>query len=95
MEYILLFIVLLILSGIFSGSETSLFQLKIYRNDIPEKIKKLIENPRKLLVAILTGNTIINVIIASIAAIITHDFATSKGYSPSLILFGSKKGPFM
>ncbi len=87
MGYILLFIGLLILSGIFSGSETSLFQLKIHRDDIPEEIKKLIENPRKLLVAILTGNTIINVIIASIAAIITHDFATSKGYSPSLILF--------
>ena len=87
MEYILLFIVLLILSGTFSGSETSLFQLKIHRDDISEEIKKLIENPRKLLVAILTGNTIINVIIASIAAIITHDFATSKGYSPSLILF--------
>jgi len=87
MGYIFLFIILLILSGVFSGSETALFQLKTHRKDIPEEIRKLLENPRKLLVAILTGNTIINVIIASIAAIITHDFAQEKGYSPSLILF--------
>jgi len=84
--YLVFFIILLIMSGIFSGSETALFQLKIYRKDIPDEIRNLLENPRKLLVSILTGNTIINVIIASLAAIITHDFANSKGFSPSLIL---------
>ncbi|MAJ43476.1 MAG: metal transporter [Candidatus Marinimicrobia bacterium] len=87
MGYIFLFMILLVLSGVFSGSETALFQLKIHRKDIPMEIRKLLENPRKLLVSILTGNTIINVIIASIAAIITHEFAQEKGYSPSLILF--------
>lgn len=84
--YLVFFIFLLLLSGIFSGSETALFQLKIYRKDIPDEIRNLLENPRKLLVSILTGNTIINVIIASLAAIITHEFANSKGFSPSLIL---------
>tara|TARA_B100001029_G_C15054037_1_gene452968 strand:- start:793 stop:2046 length:1254 start_codon:yes stop_codon:yes gene_type:complete len=87
MGYIFFFIILLIISGIFSGSETALFQIKIHRKDIPEDIRYILKNPQKLLVAILTGNTIINVIIASIAAIIMHDFAQDKGYSPLLILF--------
>ena len=85
--YIFLFIILLFLSGIFSGSETALFQFKTHHKDIPDEILQLLENPQKLLVSILTGNTIINVIIASFAAIITIDFAHSQGYSTSLILF--------
>jgi len=64
-----------------------LFQIKTHRKDIPDEILKLLENPQKLLVSILTGNTIINVIIASFAAIITIDFAHSQGYSTSLIIF--------
>jgi putative hemolysin len=85
--YFLFFLVLLFLSGIFSGSETALFQLKTHRKDIPDEIRNILENPRKLLVSILTGNTIVNVIIASLAAIFTHEFAKTKGYSPSLVLF--------
>ncbi|MBC8196382.1 MAG: HlyC/CorC family transporter [Candidatus Marinimicrobia bacterium] len=84
--YFILFTILLILSGIFSGSETALFQIKTHRKDIPEDILKLLENPRKLLISILTGNTIINVIIASLAAMITSKFAKDNGYSTSIIL---------
>ncbi len=84
--YFILFTILLILSGIFSGSETALFQIKTHRKDITEDILKLLENPRKLLISILTGNTIINVVIASLAAMITSKFAEDNGYSTSIIL---------
>ena len=60
------------MSAFFSGSETAYFNLKPHREDIPSKLKNLLANPRRLLVSILTGNTIINVAIGSLAAIITY-----------------------
>ena len=68
---ILIFVSLILLSGFFSGSETAYFNLKIHHDDIPKRLKDLLENPRSLLVSILTGNTIINVAIGSLAALIT------------------------
>lgn len=68
---IIFFISLILLSGFFSGSETAYFNLKIHHDDIPKKLKDLLEKPRSLLVSILTGNTIINVAIGSLAAVIT------------------------
>ena len=46
--YIFLFLFLLFLSGIFSGSETALFQIKTHRKDIPDKILKLLEEYLKI-----------------------------------------------
>ena len=68
---ILFFTFLIILSGFFSGSETAYFNLKTHHDDIPQKLRDLLSNPRSLLVSILTGNTIINVAIGSFAAFIT------------------------
>ena len=68
---IIFFIFLIILSGFFSGSETAYFNLKTHHDDIPQKLRDLLSNPRSLLVSILTGNTIINVAIGSFAAFIT------------------------
>ena len=51
--------------------------------DVPSKLKDLLANPRSLLVSILTGNTIINVAIGSLAAIITYRISP---YNPNLIL---------
>ena len=68
---IIFFIFLIILSGFFSGSETAYFNLKTHHDDIPQKLRDLLSNPRSLLVSILTGNTIINVAIGSLAAFIT------------------------
>ena len=68
---IIFFISLIILSAFFSGSETAYFNLKTHHDDIPQKLKDLLSNPRSLLVSILTGNTIINVAIGSFAAFIT------------------------
>jgi len=68
---ILIFITLIFLSAFFSGSETAYFNLKSYREDVPSKLKKLLKTPRRLLVSILTGNTIINVLIGSLSALLT------------------------
>ena len=71
--YILIsFIFLIMLSAFFSGTETAYFNLKTHRDDVPSKLKDLLDNPRRLLVSILTGNTIVNVGIGSLAAIITY-----------------------
>ena len=69
---IISFILLIILSAFFSGTETAYFNIKTHRDDIPSKLKDLLDNPRRLLVSILTGNTIVNVGIGSLAAIITY-----------------------
>ena len=69
---IIFFILLIVLSAFFSGTETAYFNLKTHRDDVPSKLKDLLDNPRSLLVSILTGNTIVNVGIGSLAAIITY-----------------------
>ena len=67
---IALFIILLILSAFFSSSETALFHLKSY-NDINKRVKNLLSKPQKLLSTLLTGNTIVNIAIGSLAATYT------------------------
>ena len=69
---IISFIFLVMLSAFFSGTETAYFNIKTHRDDVPSKLKDLLDNPRRLLVSILTGNTIVNVGIGSLAAIITY-----------------------
>ncbi len=84
-----LFILLLLSSAYFSGSETALFNLK--RNDV-EKLKhdiapssrlivRLLTSPKRLLITILTGNTIVNVALASMAALITVGIAREHGFN--------------
>ena len=78
-----IFLVLILLSAFFSGTETAYFNIKPHRDDVPSKLKDLLVDPRSLLVSILTGNTIINVAIGSLAAIITYRISPD---SPNLIL---------
>lgn len=91
---ITIFVVLLGMSGFFSGSETALFNLK--RNDV-EKLKhdlapssrlivRLLSTPKRLLITILTGNTIVNVALASMAALITTEIASQSGVNQVLAL---------
>jgi putative hemolysin len=71
---IALLVFLLLLSSIFSGSETALFSLKSYqvrglrrrpsRNSI--RVGSLLNDPHHLLVTILVGNTLVNVAASSI-----------------------------
>jgi len=83
MLIIFVFILLLILSAFFSGVETAYFNLKLHRDDIPDKLRKLLSHPKRLLVSILTGNTIINVAIGSFATLLTSNLI---GSDPSIIL---------
>ena len=91
---IVLFLVLLGLSAFFSGSETALFNLK--RQDL-DKLKhdiapssrlivRLLSTPKRLLITVLAGNTIVNVALASMAALITTEIATSRGTNQVIAL---------
>lgn len=69
---ILLIVFLFILSAFFSASEVAFFsiskiKIKRLRNNL-ERINKLFNHPRQLLITILLCNTLVNVVIASIAA---------------------------
>jgi len=88
------FIILLGMSAFFSGSETALFNLK--RNGF-EKLKhdlapssrhivRLLTTPKRLLITILTGNTVVNVALASMAAVITAEFASQSGVNQVVAL---------
>lgn len=71
-----LLVVLLILSGFFSGSETALFSLTkvqiekllISKGKKGRKIKLLLERPRRLIITILLGNEFVNASLSSISA---------------------------
>ncbi len=72
---LLTIIILLFLSGFFSGSESALFSLRWWRlhfftrseSRVDRMVAGLMERPRRLLVTILLGNTIVNVSSSSIA----------------------------
>ncbi len=90
--YIIVFAVLLILSGFFSASETSYFSLSTSDIDrLREKkdfasrqVVQLLSQPRKLLITIILGNTIVNIGAASLAAILTLDICQALGFDPKL-----------
>ena len=75
MEYIVIILLLLIFSAFFSSAETAYFNLKKHRENIPERVKDLLDRPKSLLVSLLTGNTIINISIGSLAAFLTTKYA--------------------
>ncbi len=85
---------LLILSAFFSGSETAFFSLSKSslralraRDDrSARQVIRLVDRPRELLITILIGNTVINVAIASVAAIMVHEVAVAAGFNPTLAL---------
>ena len=84
---IIALVLLMLLSAFFSGSETAYFSLKESRLKALSKeggkrsrrLLKLLKEPRKLLLTILTGNTIVNVAIASLAALLAIDVAIATG----------------
>ena len=74
-----LFFLLILVSGFYSGSEVALFSLspaaleKMRERGTTADLRviKLLESPRRLLVSILVGNTIVNTAAAIIAALLT------------------------
>ena len=87
MIYIIIFIILLILSAFFSGTETAYFHIRQHRDETPEKVKSILDHPRHLLVSLLTGNTIVNVAMASLAAYLTHQYAQEHDWNESTLIF--------
>ena len=77
--FIAAFIFLLGLSAFFSGSETAFFSLsksvleKLRNSEkrSEKRIAALLHKPRQFLITILVGNTVVNITIASIAAMVT------------------------
>ena len=88
----IVFIILLLLSAVFSGSEVALFSLEpAIREQLGERtdraskrVLKLLDRPRELLVSILILNTVVNVAAATLAAIITRDIAIGLRWNPTL-----------
>ena len=74
------FIVLLLFSAFFSSTETAFFALtRTQISALPERddrvgkrLTRLLKNPRRLLIVILTGNTLVNITAATVAALATR-----------------------
>ena len=89
-----LILILLLSSAFFSGSEVALFLLDQKKLDsnfnksgiIYRYLHNLISFPRRLLVTILIGNTVVNVSLSIIAVSIAFDFANHFNYSIDIIL---------
>lgn len=91
----LIFIVFVLISAFFSGAEVAIFglsreekeELKNRKTAVSEILQKLLESPQKTLVTILTGNNLVNVAAASIAALLAADIAQLYDLSKVWILF--------
>lgn len=91
----ILLVILFLLSGFFSGSETAIFSLsKIERRRLSERHPRLasrvlyhIEHPRRTLITILIGNLLVNTLAASIATLIAFEAWGAKGVGPAMIIF--------
>ncbi|MFH1245290.1 MAG: hemolysin family protein [Candidatus Omnitrophota bacterium] len=85
--------ILLVLSGLFSASETALFSLsKIQLHRLREKkadkcavIEGLLNTPRRTLNTILTGNMLVNVMISTIITTTALHFAGERGLKYSFV----------
>ena len=81
-------------SALFSGSEVSLFSLNrkklkdsLDKHPLIERyLRQLLDHPRRLLITILIGNTVVNVIASIIAVSIALDVAAVSALSINLLL---------
>ena len=86
-RYLIVLVICLCFSGFFSSAETALTSLsKIrLRTMVDDKVKnakliqKVLDNPNKLLSAILIGNNLVNNLAASLATILATKFFGSSG----------------
>ena len=85
----LVFVTLLVLSALFSGSEVALFSLgageretlRAEGSPAADRVLALLERPRRLLISILLLNNVVNVAAAILAAAVTFDIAARFGWS--------------
>jgi gliding motility-associated protein GldE len=87
-------LILLAFSAFFSGSEVALFSLDKKKSNIQlannplirHYLKILLDAPRRLLVTILIGNTLVNVALSILSVILALDFASKNSISTELVL---------
>ncbi|MEE9166791.1 MAG: hemolysin family protein [Candidatus Neomarinimicrobiota bacterium] len=86
---ITVFVLLLAFSAFFSGAEAAFFSLSnttLARTKETEQIMEILRRPRRLLITLLTGNTVVNTMMAFFAALITADIALKAGANVPLLL---------
>ena len=91
---ILIVVGLLALSAFFSSVESALFSLsrsmldKLQESEDPRarRVAKLMNDPRRLLATILTGNTIVNTAAAAITALLAVQVAPAVGIDHNLVV---------
>jgi len=97
MMILLMFLVLLTLSSLFSASETAFFsidrlaraRLREQKTTAAERVLALLKKPRDLLVAILFGNVLINIFYFSVANSLASQVRDSKPWLEPAIHLGS------
>ena len=89
----LILVILILLSGFFSASETA---LSLYRSNYLENLdeekhskkysvlKKLLKDPNSMLTSIVIGNNIVNILASSIATVVIVNYFGNKGSSVAL-----------
>lgn len=83
----LIFLILILLTALFAGSETAFFSLRDSQVRLMERkkehnarlIAKLKRDPQRLLVTLLFGNTVANLTIASFATVLAIEYFESFG----------------
>jgi putative hemolysin len=83
------FIVLLFFSSLYSGSETAYFSLSkldLGALDDRSRVRRLMADPERLLIAILVGNTLVNVAAGSLGALMALHIGRTFGYSEALTI---------
>jgi len=84
---ILIIIILFCLSAFFSGSEIAFLNIKKSDKKVPSYILDIINQPKRLLIGLLSGNTIVNISIAFIGAYFIHDIAHLYNLSSAFVSF--------
>lgn len=90
-HYLALLVLLILLSGLFSASETALTAFRsIHLEDISEKnpkkgelLKYWLKRPNEMLTAMLLGNNIVNILATSLATAFITSFLQKKGLNNS------------
>ena len=91
---IIILFFLFVISAFFSGSEVALFSInrRKLKSSNPENqistryLLLLLDYPRRLLVTILIGNTVVNVAASIVAVLLTLDIASRLNYSTDIAL---------
>jgi len=92
--YLLGLLVLILLSGFFSGSETALFSINRIQLKRLEKdgdrgertVGRLLRRPQRLLSTVVVGNMLVNVLFASLIATLTRELFREQAVSAAIII---------